>query len=57
MVYEVVLQKTVTYYQLVTIEEADSEDNAIDQAYDVAEDYDWEFADDDVECIECEQIS
>ena len=54
--YEVTLQKVVTYYQLITIEDAASQDDAIEEAYDMQNDDDWEFACDDYDLADIQEI-
>ena len=53
--YEVILKKTVVYYQLITVEDANSSQDAIIAAEDLQDDY-WEFAYDEYDVEECEQI-
>lgn len=54
--YEITLKKTVVYYQLVTIEDSASEEDAIEEAFDNQDDSDWEFGYDDYELADIQEI-
>ena len=55
--YEVTIKLTKTFYQLVTVEDCASEDDVTIEAYEMIDDYNWEFSDDDCEIIDIDELS
>lgn len=54
--YEITLKKTVVYYQLVTIEDSASEDDAIEEAFDRCDYSNWEFGYDDYDVADIQEL-
>lgn len=54
--YEITLKLIKEYYQLVTVEDSASEDDARIEAYEQIDDLSWEFSDDDCEIVDVQEL-
>lgn len=54
--YEITLKLTKEYYQLVTVEDSASEDDARTEAFEEIDEFSWDFMDEDCEIVDVQEL-